>query len=210
MDEKYQLNIEVAGLSSKKNPVMATQESIAFGKERIMFRDIQALRAANIREVVGFSESGHTYKISFREYSGKETDIRWDTPSGRKSDQGTEDFNAIMGVLIDIVGRRLANDYVRMLEAGEFFRIGETNFTPQGVVVLAPGFLMKKEKLVSWQNLGWATIEGAVALFHNDKRKWMSALSLQDTWNGMIIQPMLQHMKNTGKFQELLSKYGSA
>lgn len=198
MSESILFQIEIPGLTSGNNPVVATETHIAFGNNTIPWQDISGLRFFRANAGKSFPDGGPKYQYHIdlmledkREFSN----VIRSSGSGISAAEGN--FNALRNLLRTKVRIRLRDNYLRELQSESTLQIGETEFTKAGLMLMAPGLIFRKPTTIPWQFV--IALQENDLLTIKDKRnpKIRSEINLRTTWNAEILVELIKfHLKD--------------
>lgn len=199
MSQNLIYNRNVVGLRDRDNPVQATSDWMAFGQKQFLFRDIEGIRSSKVQVVVTEHHGGREtkkfrYHIDLLDCRGNEHNFVLDFHPDMEA-TGDKYFSELLDVLYAYAGNRLVKEFTNQLKAGKTFQIGEMKVTAEGPMLLAPGFIMKKEKPVPWSALKIEVRNGKAKLQHVQKPKWNHSLQLKEAWNASVFLHFAEQMQ---------------
>ncbi len=201
-----ELDLRRSSLNRFKHHLSIKKDLIEYGKKKIFFNDVDAIRYGILQVYVNGIKTSRLFEIRLKDRAGQMMRIIFSSELGINKRKIEDTYNLILDSLWFAVTGKLFNKYYNELSKGHKVQIANCELSPHGIQ-FKYGLFVKKPYFLTWDKTLMVASKGFLVIRSADKKRICKKLPLMRTWNAVVLHALLNWLWKEGRAYKLSQEH---
>ncbi len=201
-----ELDLRRSSLNRLKRHLSITKSSIEYGRKKILFQEVDALRYGIMQVYVNGIKTSRVFEIRIKDKIGQNIRITFSSELGINKRKIEDTYNLILDALWYAVTGKMVDKYYDQLQKGKTIQIANCEITPHGIGFKF-GLFIKKPYFLTWDKALMVADRGYLVIRSKDKKRICKRLPLMRTWNAVVLHSLLSWLWKEGRAYNLSKQH---
>jgi hypothetical protein len=206
--ENYALELDLrrSSLDRFKRHLTIKKDNIEYGKKKIFFSDVDALRYGILQMYINGIKTSRIFEIRLKDKAGQAMRITFSSEFGINKRKIEDTYNLILDSLWFAITGKLVNKYYDELSKGHKIQIANCEVSPHGIQ-FNYGLFVKKPYFLTWEKTLMVADRGFLVIRSADKKRICKKIPLMRTWNAVVLHALLNWLWKEGRAFKLSQEH---